>query len=46
MRLRDLFLIAAVGALVLSSCTRKSDAVPDIILHNAKVLTVDRDFCP
>lgn len=33
-----------LALLVLTACKPKSETVPDLIIHNAKVLTVDKDF--
>jgi predicted amidohydrolase YtcJ len=33
-----------LAAFALASCTPKSGAAPDLIIHNAKVITVDKDF--
>ena len=44
MRLLNYLMGALMVASILTSCTRKPEAVADLILHNAKVLTVDRDF--
>ena len=44
MRLPSSITACAIGLLLLAGCTPKTEVVPDLIIHNAKVLTVDKDF--
>ncbi len=44
MRLPSLITAFPIVLLLLASCTPKTEVEPDLIVHNAKVLTVDKDF--
>lgn len=44
MRMRFSLSCVAIALIVFAGCKPKSEAVPDLIIHNAKVLTVDKDF--
>ena len=38
------FSCLVMALIVLTACKPKTEVVPDLIIHNAKVLTVDKDF--